>query len=521
MTTLKLRALLLATTAGAVLTMSADAGAPLFFGGPELVTNGGFETGPFGTFATVTGWSCTLPSASPKECTDAVGGGKAPTPAHAFLGFDDGATGTLAQTVHTATSGTIGGIYQVKFDYKTDSGTLSPTLAFKFGAAAPVSLGLTSSYQASTNIYATGTANTSLAFSFRTFGVDEIRLDNVSVIEIDDGAGNNLAAASQTIAAQASREFMEQLYDRFGHSGSPMQLASAGETVVASNGGMTYINGPGHYRAFLNVYGDDARWDSGDVRSHRLGFVLGAEWAPCNDFDLGLAIGRTTSHFNTNTLFTDNSGRADETLGALFANWSPNSGPFYVTGVAGYGRSTNDFMRVNGFGSVGADGVASEQWFGGVEAGFDWRGWSRMTLTPFARVDAARLRQDGYLERNESGVLIPALVDSKDQTAGRTLIGLRASTNFNLVGRYPWQLSGKAAWQHEFDRTRSVTFSETSGVTFFGTATGATPAANSALVGASLEAPLTDHASLYAGYTGDFGSGQRIHQGEVGFKVTW
>jgi outer membrane autotransporter protein len=346
-------------------------------------------------------------------------------------------------------------------------------------------------------------------------------IDDVSLIEVDDGAGNNLGAASQTVAAQASREFMDQLFDRFGHSGSPMQLASAGEVVVASNDGMTYINGPGHYRAFLSVYGDDARWDSGDVRAHRFGFMLGAEWAPCNNWDIGLAIGRTTSHFNTDTLFTDNSGRADETLGALYTNWSPNNGPFYATGIIGYGRSENDFMRENFFGAVGAYNVPTKQWFGGVEAGFDWRGWSRMTLTPFARVDAARLQQNSYMEEVEFGVLVPAFVDSKDQTAARSLLGLRATTDFNLIGRYPWQLSAKAAWQHEFDRNRSVTFSETSGVTFFGTATGATPVANSALVGASLEAPLTDHASFYAGYNGDFGSGQRIHEGEVGFKVTW
>ena len=171
---------------------------------------------------------------------------------------------------------------------------------------------------------------------------------------------------------------------------------------------------------------------------------------------------------------------------------------------------------------VGANDVDAKQWFGGLEIGFDWHGWSQLTLTPFARIDGARIKQDGYLETMRLGVLVPALVDSKDQSTGRTLLGLRATTDLHIVGRYPWQLTAKAAWQHEFDRDRSVTFSETTfPVTFFGVASGAVPAQDSAAVGASLEAPLTDHASIYAGYNGNFGSGQRIHAGEVGFRVTW
>lgn len=501
MTPLRPRALLLATTALALLTGSAGAAAPFFFGGPNLVTNGDFETGTF------FGWTNAGNSVSaidPFQGTYALRGGCTPVAC------------TTSQSIALQP-----GIYQFSYYLNNEGGPNNQFIA-KLG---PVTVNNivdanAFSYTHFSHIVAASGGATNVFFSiFQDPSFMDV--DNVSLIEVDDGQGNNLGAASQTVAAQASREFMDQLFDRFGHSGSPMQLASAGEVVVASNDGMTYINGPGHYRAFLSVYGDDARWDSGDVRGHRFGFMLGAEWAPCNSWDIGLAIGRTTSHFDTDTFFTENRGRADETLGALYTNWSPNNGPFYATGVIGYGRSENDFMRENFFGAVGAYNVPTKQWFGGVEAGFDWRGWSRMTLTPFARVDAARLKQNAYMEEVEFGVLVPAFVDSKEQTAARTLLGLRATTDFNLIGRYPWQLSAKAAWQHEFDRNRDVTFSEFSGVTFTGTATGATPVANSALVGASLEAPLTDHASLYVGYNGDFGSGQRIHEGEAGFKVTW
>jgi uncharacterized protein with beta-barrel porin domain len=40
-------------------------------------------------------------------------------------------------------------------------------------------------------------------------------------------------------------------------------------------------------------------------------------------------------------------------------------------------------------------------------------------------------------------------------------------------------------------------------------------------VGGSFELAVSDEASLYAGYNGDFGDEQEIHAGEVGLRVTW
>jgi outer membrane autotransporter protein len=300
-----------------------------------------------------------------------------------------------------------------------------------------------------------------------------------------------------------------------------MNLASAREVVVASNDGMTYVNGPGNYRAFISFYGDHARWDSGDARGRRYGLMVGAEWAPTQDFDLGIAFAAGRSFFRTETAFTLNHGEAEERAGAVYANWSPVHSSFYASGIVGYGTSTNDFTRDNVFGQLFANGVDSTQWFGGLEAGFDVWKWSKTTLTPFARIEGARVEQDGYAENVSSGILVPAVVGDKEQTTGRSLLGLRATTELSVTPR-PWQISAKAAWQHEFDRDRSVTFTETTGpVSFSGVASGAVPVQDSAAVGLALEAPLDNNASLYLGYNGNFGDGQTIHSGEAGFRVTW
>ena len=234
-----------------------------------------------------------------------------------------------------------------------------------------------------------------------------------------------------------------------------MEMASAGEVMIASADGMTYVNGPGNYRAFINFYGDHAEWDQGDARSRRYGLMVGAEWAPTADLAIGVAFAAGRSFFRTETAFTLNHGEAQERAGAIYANWSPVHSSLYVSGVAGYGRSANDFTRDNIFGKLFASDVDATQWFGGLEVGFDLWKWSKTTLTPFARVDGARIEQDGYAEGVSSGILVPAVVDSKDQSTGRTLLGLRASTELSVTPR-PWLVSAKAAWQHEFDRDRSV-----------------------------------------------------------------
>src|SRR5690349_7092652 len=130
---------------------------------------------------------------------------------------------------------------------------------------------------------------------------------------------------------------------------------------------MTYINGPGNYRAFLSFYGDHAEWDQGDARGRRYGLMVGAEWAPCPDLDVGIAFAAGRSFFSTDTMFTFNHGKADERAGAIYANWSPVHSSFYLTGAVGYGSSSNDFTRDNVFGQVFANGVDTTQWFGGVE----------------------------------------------------------------------------------------------------------------------------------------------------------
>lgn len=502
----QVRATLLATTA--VLTIIASANA-------NVVQNPGFETGLIGP------WVPSCLAAPDGDCVVTTGG----NPGFAFRGFNNSVTpGTLSQLLATPTPG----IYQVRFDHRNSLVTASNSLTARFGASAPIVASLTDAYQTSPPRYiATGLANTPLVFEYKTVpGSGTVRIDNVSVDLVDDGKGNNIGAAAQTVAVQASREFLDRLQDRFSHAGSPIQMASVRETVLASAGDTTYVNAGGKYRAFMSAFGSQGDWDDSSTSSERRGLSAGFEFSASASLDLGIAVSLSHADFDTRTAFTRNDGEAHEFLGAVYAHWSPSSMPIYFNLIGGYGQSSNDFSRTSlppfNLGSVGAQDVDSSQWFGSAELGWDWAVSPSFMLTPFARLDGATIDQDGYAELPAFGgaLLVPAVVAGRDFDAARSVLGLRAALDLD-IGRGA-KLGGKVGWAHEFEQDRFVLFTETTGpVSFSGVAGAATPSEDSLVVGGSFELAVSDEASLYAGYNGDFGDEQEIHAGEVGLRVTW
>lgn len=430
-----------------------------------------------------------------------------------------GGTGVSTQTINLQP-----GIYQGSFFLQNLPGTpnqfavsLGNNVVFNQPDLA------SGSYRQFSYISAVSGGSTTLAFGIRQDpGFSQI--DDVSLVMVDDGAGNNISAAAQTVAVQASRDFLDHLQDRFNHAGSPIQMASVRQVPVASNDTSSYVNAGGKYRAFMSVIGSDGNWDDSSTSAQRRGLSAGIEVAADRGLDLGAAFAFTRTDFDTSSIFTRNSGEASEYLGAIYAHWTPSDKPFYINAMIGYGMSRNDFTRTSlvGLGSVVAQDVDATQWFGSVEAGYDWSMSEKFMLTPFARVDAAQVDQDGYAEQQTfASILVPAVVDGRNFDSARSVIGVRASLDLD-VGRRGAKLGGKLGWAHEFDQDRFVTFSETTGpVTFTGAAGAARPAEDSVVAGANFEVPVSDDASLYLGYNGNFASKQDIHSGEIGLRVTW
>lgn len=414
------------------------------------------------------------------------------------------------------------GIYRIEFYEGMNGGTPNQYSA-QLGAADPITVNNslnTASYGYHSKLVAASGGPTAF-----TLGIQQVpgfgSIDDVGVFLVDDGFGNNIGAASQTVALQASLDFIERIQDRFGRSGSAMEIASAGEVKVAdASGGGYYSRSNGKYRAFMEVFGGHGEWDDSNTVANRRGITAGVEFAAYDTVALGAAVTVGASDYKTETLFTRNRGDADEFLGAIYANWSPRSTPLYISAIAGYGESDNDLKRTSllGLGTVIAPDVNASQWFASAEIGFDWNMTSVLKLTPFARIDAAWLSQDGYAEVQTAGsTLVPAVVGSQDADALRSALGARLAFNVGSA-----EVKAKAAWAHNFEQDRFVTFSETAGnVTFVGASGAGRPDEDSALVGASVEFPIARGAHVYAAYNGDIGSTQEIHTAEAGLRITW
>jgi outer membrane autotransporter protein len=505
-----MRSTLLATAATITLLGSGHAA-------ENLVLDPGFESGAFGTWVSGGGGFTSISGASPNTGSFSFHGGcvGAACVVVGPTGVTGGGTATQAIDLQP-------GIYQASFYYRASGGTPNH-LAVSLGNHTPIDLLNTAAagYTQYSFISAVPTAGlTNLVFGIQNDpNFDDI--DDVSLILVDDGAGNNIGAAAQTVAVQASRDLLDRLHDRFNHAGSPIQSASVRETVVAAAGSGTYVNAGGKYRAFMNVFGSHGEWGSNATEADRRGVSLGAEMAATQGLDVGAAFAFSRTDFDTKTGVTINIGDTYEYLGALYAHWTPSSMPLYVNVLGGYGSSSNDLSRANTLGSAAASDVSADQWFGSAEIGWDWQR-SGVMLTPFVRFDIARVEQDGYTE-SASGLFVPAVVAGRDFDAMRSILGLRAEWDISSIGRYGAKVGAKAGWAHEFEQDRLVTFTQTVAptVVLAGTATGAQPEEDTAVVGANFEVAIGGDTSIYAGYNGNFGGNQAINAGEAGVRVTW
>jgi len=140
------------------------------------VVNGSFETGDF------TGWTQTGNTGfSGVECPGAPFAGPGDGNCDAFFG-PVGSNGGISQTLST----TVGGSYNINFDFQPDGGTTSFFSAV-FGAQTLVSLANppASAYQVLHFVAQATTANTTLAFNFRD-DPGFLKLDSVSVTKIPE-----------------------------------------------------------------------------------------------------------------------------------------------------------------------------------------------------------------------------------------------------------------------------------------------------------------------------------------------
>ena len=91
-----------------------------------------------------------------------------------------------------------------------------------------------------------------------------------------------------------------------------------------------------------------------------------------------------------------------------------------------------------------------------------------------------------------------------------------------MGGGRPLDLGLRLGWMHEFaDTARPISAAFAAAPAQQFTVYGATPQRDSAVIGFSATAAVTDRASLFAAYDGEVGGGTDNHALRVGFRLTW
>jgi autotransporter-associated beta strand protein len=231
-----------------------------------------------------------------------------------------------------------------------------------------------------------------------------------------------------------------------------------------------------------------------------LGYITGTQWA--NAF-AGQAMTNAVS-------------------GSLYASFT--QGSFYFDGSAGYAHFADWMTRtiaIPGLSVRNAQGqVSADQFLGQLETGY------RIALpiaapfavTPFARLQGSTTNQAGLTETGGNSLdlmIAPQTTNSLRSTLGAELAATFA-TEHKVAGNF------RVGWQHEFadtGRSMSAAFAGAPGDAF--TVFGATPQRDSAAIGFSLRALVSEATEFYARYDGEVGGGTDNHAVTAGLRLRW
>lgn len=277
-------------------------------------------------------------------------------------------------------------------------------------------------------------------------------------------------------------------------------IGSTGSVVGDANAsGLTYTLGG-------TSFGIDYRLDPRFLIGIAGGYVGGSQWV--NGFG--------------------GNGYTDTLSVALYGSFTQNpaGGGFYADALAGYANSNNRLQRVIAFPGLApavANGQTSaNQFLGQVESGYkiELPFPANTSISPFGRLQVGSVNQAAFTESGTSAFNLS--VAQQTTTSVRTTFGADVAARFDMSGGQPLDIGLRLGWMHEFaDTARPISAAFAAAPVQQFTVWGATPQRDSAVIGFSAAAAVTDRASLFASYDGEVGGGTDNHALRVGFRLTW
>jgi T5SS/PEP-CTERM-associated repeat protein/autotransporter-associated beta strand protein len=254
---------------------------------------------------------------------------------------------------------------------------------------------------------------------------------------------------------------------------------------------------------------------SNDYSARIYGGAAGFDYRLTPDTLVGFALGGAGTKYDlANGL---GGGRSEMFQAGIYGRH--HFGPAYIASALAYGWQDVTTDRVALLNSYRAEFDANAI-SGRLEAGYRYA-FGMSGITPYAAGQFTTLFLPGYAEQTVAGSNVFALVhSSKDVTASRSELGLRADTSFAMQDAIV-TLRGRAAWAHNFNTDRSVSaIFQTLPVAGF-VVNGASPARDTALVSAGAEARWLNGFSVAATFEGEFSGVTESYAGKGIVRYQW
>jgi uncharacterized protein with beta-barrel porin domain len=356
------------------------------------------------------------------------------------------------------------------------------------------------------------------------------------------------ATGGETVGLQAGSSFLNLLLDPASRSNTAGAVASTPALAYApapalSGGGKAIAQAlrnddkPASIRLGWSLWGTafggfsgtngDSTTGSSRITNNAEGLAVGADFRPDASFVTGFGLaGGGTSYQLSNGL---GSGSGGLFQAGAFA--SKSLGAFYISAATAYTLNPMQVTRslpvTGSFAVLRSDPVGQA---GGARAeiGYHSERWLGLPITPYVAGEAQHFGTNGVNEYATQGISDFALSYAPlGASSVRSEIGLRSETSVTispgllLPTDALFVASGRLAWAHEYDRSRTATaLFESVAVTPF-SVTGAAPAANVALVTAGSELRLTNGFTLFTKADAELASNTYIVRGNVGLNYTW
>lgn len=275
-------------------------------------------------------------------------------------------------------------------------------------------------------------------------------------------------------------------------------------------------------RAWLSGFGGRGEASGGgghDVAYGVAGTAFGVDYRVGRRLVVGAGLGYARAGFDLDGL--SDSGSVDTYAVAVYAGYA--RGPWHLDGALGYAAHAGELARSIVFPGVQrlATGDADAGTaFAAIEAGHGIALHRSLEVTPFLRLRAATVFQDGVSETG-AGALNLA-VQEQELSSVRGILGGRLDWLAPLPEERRLRLTLRAGWAHEYaDGTRDVTAGLAGQPGGGFTVEGAEPARDSAVLGLGARLSVGPGVSLAAGYDAELAAGDSTHAVSLGLAVFW